>query len=110
MLTDIERLERQVALAVLGRKFVAFNVLYLEDGGGRAALLNMAALARVAMMLADIGESTAVARSAFEPFVQRVGDLEDAERNGARSTRYDRVEDAMNEARRRAVAEFEKYR
>lgn len=91
----------KIALAVLGQKFVALNAAYLEDGGGTKALTDMAAIAKVATMLVE-----ADASAHYQRFVEHVEDITDAERNGARSTRYDRVVDAMEAARRAAVSEF----
>lgn len=95
----------KTTFSVLGAKFRAYDHEYREEGGGMTAVENMAAIARVGLILLP-PEYTSTQRD-LDTFVRRVEDLLDAERNGARSTRYDRVQDTMDEARRQAVARFE---
>lgn len=96
--------EIQTTFAVMGAKFAEFDHEYCNEGGGSTALENMAAIARVALILLPAGLSAA--QLAFDTFVRRVSDLEYAERNGAQSTQFDRVEATMDKARHQAVAAF----
>jgi hypothetical protein len=104
MTTDLAELD--IALRVLARKFVELNDGYLGTGhildtiGGVRLLDAMASVACTTMLLVP------EMRHALEPFVRRVDEMRAAEEQGVRSTRFDRVEESMDAARRDALAAF----
>lgn len=71
-----------------------------EDVGRVEIREDAAALARAAIILFPD------ARADFEPLIRSLDDLAQAERSGARSTRYDRVSDAVDDQMKRARKAF----
>lgn len=100
----------KITFSVLGLKFLRLDRAYWFDGGGDKTLEDMAALARVAGILEP------AAAVPFKAFVDRVDELLRAKglcwarvEDAPVSTRFDRVEESMDRARKEASVAFKAY-